>query len=717
MEDENSVKRRQVSKIFREKFQSSTVQQHHQAYLNHLYENLNHWKSETNDRIRQFIKEKTEEMNQFYVQYCQEMNEKYANINQQIENKNSLSNINDQIENFNIYCQSNTIENCIRLHTKLFSKDQLTENIQLEYILYPNPPLERTVESLESPIQQKTFEPLESPIQEKLIEPLESPIKERTFDRSESSIQERTFDPSESPIQRRTFDPSESSIEERTFETLESPIRGRTFEPLESPIQERTLEPLESIIKKRPESIHSIPTSSRRSPVPVPVDRRSIQDHSKQIVHEDGLILKPQSGPSTEEPFIPLYNSTTPNDYEPKSSTRLYIGNRGTLTPVLVGKDREVSNETEKITEYSIDSIPIAQDKQEQSSNINPDNDITLVRAYKVLIQEENDYQQLSISSSSDHEEEEDDDDDENQSNITKKFNLKNFDQINYSTIMFRECQTEYNCISSSTKRNELIVYNSKLKVLIILQHENYQQCRHRFYLHWPENLSPNISDITYCQNTDQFLISTWDTSHIYLFNRDLLSLNDLGKLSNDLPLRRIHCYQQTIYCILSNNYLLELQTDEDYSSLIIIRKIKLFNPIDHSQDTIYHLLDITCDENYLIIIYSNEYDEINLQSIHRQTKEFHHHLLLDNRQPINQSYIRIESTNSNGNFLYLNGSQQHLKAIDLVNYNKAKITSVMRRHTKPTNICFLKDKRLVILYEEPYFLSVHDLNNRQEVN
>jgi hypothetical protein len=662
MEDDNLVKHRQVSKIFKEKFQSSIVQQHHQAYLDHLREKLNHWKSETNEKIKQLIKEKIEEINQFYTQYCQEINQRYANINQQIENKNSSVDINDQIENFNTYCQSNTIENCIRLNTKPLSKDQLAENIELEYNLYIDPPTERTIRS---------------------------------------------------PIQR-------------------SPT-----EPLESTVKERTIDPLKSVIKERPDSIHSIHTSSIGSPVPVPVDRRPIQEHSKyesigspvpvpvdrrsiqeHLKYES--VLTPESNASREEPFTSRYK-TTPrirNDNLRRSPTRLYIGKNNILTPVLVGKDREVYNETEKITEYSIDSIPIPEDKQEQSSDINSDTDMTLVFAYKVLIQEENDYQQLSISSSlSDREEEEEDDYDEEQININTKFNLKKFDQINYSTIMFRKCETEYNCISSSTKRNELILYNSKLNVLIILQYHDYQQCRQRFYLPWPKTLSPNISDITYCQNNDQFLISTWDSSHIYLFNRDLLSISDLGKLANDLPLRRIHCYQQIIYCIISNNYLLEYQIDEQYSRLKMLRKIKLFNPINHSQDTVYYLLDITCDEKYLIIIYSNEHDEIHLQSIIRQTKEFHQDILLDIRQPINQVYIRIESTNSNGNFLYLNGSEQHLKSIDLVNYNKGKITSTMRRHTKPTNICFLQDKRLVILYEHPHFLSVHDLNNRQEGN
>jgi hypothetical protein len=727
-EDDELGKPRRVLEIFRDRFKSTTVQKHHQTYLNHLYEILNQWNSETNEKIKQFIKDKIEEIDQLYEQYCEQINDKYNDIKEQIENDDSSSDINDQIENFDIYCQLNTIENCIRLQTKLFSNDQLNDNIQLEYIINSDSLSGRTLEPLESPIEERPIESLESPIHEREIEPKEH----RTVDPLESSVEEETVEPSESIIQKRTVEspveePPESFIKRRLIKSVRSPAKERTIERLESPVQERetekqTIETSAEIIKKRTigplkvytsdgsESIHSARTSSRGSPVPV-------QDNSKQTAYRDRSIVRRQIDPSKEEPVIyhPKSSVQITSDDEPKSITRLYVGQRDILTPVLVGKDREVYNESEKITEYSIDSIPVSEEKQEQEANPESEDEMKIVRAYRVLIEEESEYQRNSILSSD--QEEKDEDDDEELSNINNKFNLKTFDQINYSTIMFRKCETEYNCMSSSTRRNELLLFNSKLKVLIILQHENHQPCRHRFYLHWPKTLSSKISDITYCQHNDHFLISTRDTNRIYLFDRDLLSLIDLGQLSNDSPLRRIHCYQQTIYCIVANNYLLEYQIDEDYSQLEIRKKIKLFNPIDQTQDTPYYLLDITCDEIYLIIIYSNEHDEIHLQSIYRQTKKFHQDILLDTRQPINQNYIRIESTYINGNFLYLNGSQHRLKAIDLVNYHKGKITSSIPRHTKPTNISFLSDRRLVILYEQPYFLSVHDWNDRQEEN
>jgi hypothetical protein len=167
----------------------------------------------------------------------------------------------------------------------------------------------------------------------------------------------------------------------------------------------------------------------------------------------------------------------------------------------------------------------------------------------------------------------------------------------------------------------------------------------------------------------------------------------------------------------LSNNYLLEFQLNNQFSNIKFIQKIKLFDPKDHSLDTAYQLLDITCDKNHLIVVYANEHDEIHLQSIHRQRLEFHCDIILDKKEHIQRSYIRIESTKSDGHFIYLNGLQQNLKSIDLANDDDSKITSTMRRKTKPTNVCLLQDGRLVILYEQPYFLSVHDRNSRQEID
>jgi hypothetical protein len=279
---------------------------------------------------------------------------------------------------------------------------------------------------------------------------------------------------------------------------------------------------------------------------------------------------------------------------------------------------------------------------------------------------------------------------------------------------MFREGETEINCISSSTNRNELIVYNSKLKVLIILQHENHKQCNNRLYLQWSDTISPQISDITYCQNNDKFLISTQDNRHLYFLNRDPSAIIELHVFREDLPLRRIHCYQQTVYCILGDNYLVEFQLDKEYSSLKFIQRITLFYPTDDPQDTTYHLLDITCDKNRLIVVYANDQDEIHLQSIDRKTRKLQGHLLLDESEHFNQIDIRIESTIYDGNFIYLNGSRKHLKSIDFRNNDNGEITSKVARHKKPINLCFLQDGRLVILYKDPYFLSVHNSTNHQ---
>lgn len=753
-DDEDDLeKRRRILEIYRQNVLADSVQKHHQAYINHLHERLDQWKAETDRKIKQFIQEKIEEIDQLYEEYSEEFHEKYSDITQKVEQDDTSADIDNQIANFQNYCQSNTIENCLRLESKIFSDEQLNENIQLELVIQSDPPAERPMERREqrreSPVEEQTIEPSTIAIRQNRAESSDSSDEDKTIDSppstsrrtpvqspppangptrrspsptlaratetfstrrpvellAESPVVEQTIRSSEpiirkrllqSPVEQNLIEPSHSPVEERAIRSIES----STEKPLHSPIQHaRRIEPIQLVVRNRSESISSARTSSAVSSIPS-------QDHPRQFTHSNQSELKRLSNASQENPPKPSHRRTS-ND-EGKGLTRLYVGTHNVLTPVLVGKDRDVFNERERITEYSIDSISLPQDKQRVRTE--SDDEMMIVRAYKVLIRDESEYQTLSTTFSSDHEI----DEDEELSNISPRFNLKAFDQINYSTIMFRKCQTEYNCLCSSTRRNELILYNSKLKVLIVLQHENHHQCRHRFYLHWPQALSSTISDITYCNDIDHFLISTRDTSRIYLFDRHLLSIIDLGQLSNDAPLRRIHSYHQTIYCILANNYLLEYQFERNYSQIGIVRKIKLFNPLDQSQDTPYHLLDVTADENYLIVLYANENDEIRLQSIYRETKKFHQDILIDTRQPINQNYIRIESTCFKGQFLYLNGSQQHLKAIDLVNYNKAKVTAIMRRHTKPTNISFLADRRLVILYEEPYFLSVHDLNSRQ---
>ncbi|CAF3517041.1 unnamed protein product [Rotaria sordida] len=678
MDDDILEKFDQVTKIFEEKFQSTAIQQQNQTYIEHLYEQLNKLKLNMDEQIRQIIKEKTNEITQYYDQYCQEINKKYESIKEQIENPNLSSDIYDQIENLNIYCQSNIIEKRIHLNTIQFTKNELDKKIQLEYKFYHDIPQETTIIPLKTTIKGRN----------------ESISSIRSSSRS-SSISQRI---------KRTSSENNSNVfdHEDDINTSNKPTKRAND--------------LKPIVKERSESISSIHSSSRSSLIPKQIKRRPLKDNSSVSAHEDNIASKPLTDRIKKEDINTSNKpATITNDVTSKRSTKLYTGKHNALVSILINKNREIYNEIEKITEYSIDSITIPQGEQQQElTNIHNDNDndndddndktLKLIHAYKVLAREKNDYQPLSTSDSGDEE--------EKKSSVNRLFNLQQFDQTNSSIIMFKKCETAYNCMSSSTKRNELLIYNSKLKILIILIYENNKRCHDQLFVQWSKDFSPNISDITYCQHIDHFLISTYDTCHIYLFNRDLLSIYKLGKLSNNLSLRRIHCYQETVYCILGNNYLLELQLNDQYKNLKFMQQIKLFNPIEHSHDEKLYLLDVTCDNNYLIVIYSNENDEIHLQSIHRETKKLHCDFIIDNIQPINQVYIRIESTNYNGNFVYLNGKQQILKAINLIDNDDEKIVSTIRQQKKPTNICFFRDGRLVILHEYPHYLSVHNLNN-----
>ena len=372
-------------------------------------------------------------------------------------------------------------------------------------------------------------------------------------------------------------------------------------------------------------------------------------------------------------------------------------------TPVLVDKNRVVKIPTIDGTEYSIDALflPRSADQHLVSLNTSPHRIVhqtDIIEEYKAFLESETRHlAQSSLAS-----------DDELNSNLHHPFHLRHFDQVAYSTVMFKHCETEFNCISSSTRRNELLVYNSKLKVLIILQHEVQRHCRQRFYMKWIEQLSPHVSDITYSHSSDQFLLSTLDTSHIYAFNRDLLTVTDFGQVSKDLPLRRIHCHRETLYCILENNYLLEYELDHRNSRIQFIQRIKVSNPSNPSVDAAYPLFDVTCNERNLLVVYGNGRDEIRLQMLDRRSLTISDDILLDERDRIERRFIRIESTPVDGHFIYLNGLHRRLKSVDLSRQQHGKITSVMQRHTKPTNACLLQDGRLVILYEQPYFLSVH---------
>ncbi|CAF3551498.1 unnamed protein product [Rotaria sp. Silwood1] len=668
----------------KEKFQSTAIQQQNQTYVEHLYEQLNEWKSGIDEQIGQII-EKTNEITQYYDQYCQEINGKHENINTQIENQNLSSDINEQIENLNTYCQSNKIEKRIHLNTEAFTKNELKKKIQLEYMSS----------------------------QDILLKTTEIPLKPIIKERRESihSISSSSTTPSISMQMAKRSSKANSKISDHqddiTLKSLTDQQDDITLKSLSDHQDDITLKSLSD----QQDDITLKSLSDHQDDITL----KSSSDHQDDITlksltdHQDDIALKSLSDHVDEKSFHTLNKPTTiTNGKTPKRSTKLYAEKHKTIIPVLIKKNRELYNEKERITEYSIDSIAITQRSQQQkltnAHNVNDDTVLKLVHAYKVLIREENDYRPLSTSS---------DNKEQEKSNVNKLFNLQQFHQTNHSTVMFKKCETAYNCLSSSTKRNELLIYNSKLKVLMALKHEHNKKNYHQLFIQWPKNVSSNISDITYCENIDNFLISTYDTCHIYLFNRDLLSIYNLGKLTNHLPLRRFHCDQQTVYCILGDNYLVEFQLNDQYKNLKFIQQIKLFNPINLSQDEGLYLLDVTCDNNYLIVIYSNERDEIHLQSIHRETKELHCDFIIDDIQPINQVYIRIESTNYNGNFIYLNGKQQILKAINLINEGDDKITSTMHRQSKPTNTCCLKDDRLVILHEYPHYLSIHALNNR----
>ncbi|CAF1037116.1 unnamed protein product [Adineta ricciae] len=599
MEDELLEKTRQVERLFQENLLCATNGKEH---VNHLHQELERWHSDIRTSLQTVLQEKHHEIEEYFEQYQNEIKDKHERF-KQIHLNSTLTDINAQLEQLNIYCQSNFIDNRLKLTVESVPRSQLADKAQIEYLPYTN-------------ITHR------SP-----IEPLKVSI----------------------PIGKQSKPTSRTSTVTSTV--LSEP--GSDGRRHDSEKKEETVQPATD-----PEG-------------------------------QDRIVSKLPSRTTT----------VTGEDHAPKSSTQLYVGRKSVFTPVLINKNRQCADETKEIVEYSIDSIQIFHTEQlnQSSSSSNENDNDSVVRAYKVVINNEDQNRRHSTLSSSSEQVD---------GNL---FDLQHFNRIDYSTIMFRKCETQYNCLATSTKQNELVVYNSKLKVLIVLQHERHQACRHRFYLEWPTEFSPQISDITYCHDKDEYLISTLDTAHIYSFNRNHLSITDLGRLSDDLLLRRIHCHYRTVYCILSDNYLLEYQFDESCSNLKFAgKKIMLYNPHNRSQDTAYHLLDVACNDQYLVIVYADDQDGIHLQSIHRRTKEFHSDIVLDQPRPINQTYIRIEPVIHQQNFIYLEGEQQLLRTVDFTDDRNGQVTSVVRRVTKPTNVCFLADGRFVILYERPYFLSVH---------
>ncbi|CAF1346478.1 unnamed protein product, partial [Adineta ricciae] len=249
-----------------------------------------------------------------------------------------------------------------------------------------------------------------------------------------------------------------------------------------------------------------------------------------------------------------------------------------------------------KRIEYEIDSLFLP-DLYLPSSPLDKNDNKTLVCLYKSLLSDENSY------------------------------------QMNYSTIMFSQCEMKHHCLASSAKSSEVLLYNSKLNILIFLQYEdNKYHCLHRLYLQWPSHFSTQLCDITYSQDTDHYFISTNDFNHLYMFDRKTLSVNDLGCVSDSLPLNRIAFYKSTMYGIVGDRDLVEYLFDEKRLNLKINRKIDLFN-----SDEI--LLDITCDQNNLLVwpinepvpartsitfgvIFSDQYDLSVLKGPENETKE-----------------------------------------------------------------------------------------------
>ena len=469
---------------------------------------------------------------------------------------------------------------------------------------------------------------------------------------------------------------------------------------------EPDIKPLKQLPRERQTVDHTTTSSTKIT--------RTIPDHETSNIHyvqEDPLHRRTDDLDDSEPLTIRIsIIPSTEIDPVPIRTITSHATVKDISIPVLVDKNRVVDLPLGRGgVEYSIDALLIPRSVDERSVLLNiADHDhedsSTILEKYKHFLRSEaRPLPQSSLAS-----------DDELNSNL---HHLQHFDQVKYSTVMFKRCETEFNCISSSKKRNELLVYNSKLRVLIILQHEHQRHCRQRFYMEWTRNFSPHISDITYSDINDQFLLSTFDTSRIYAFDRDLLTVTDLGQLSKDLSLRRMHCHGESLYCILDNNYLLEYRLELRKPYLTFIRQIKVSNPSNPSVAAAYPLFDVTCDEEQLVVVYGNERDELRLQAIDRRTLQISDDLSLDKPHLIQQNYTRIESTSSNGHFIYLNGFHNRLVSVDLTRPRNGRITSVMQRHTKPTNVGVLRDGRLVILYEQPYFMSVHDNNSRQRNN
>ena len=299
-------------------------------------------------------------------------------------------------------------------------------------------------------------------------------------------------------------------------------------------------------------------------------------------------------------------------------------------------------------------------------------------------------------------------------------------------TIVFRQFRAEHNCLASDSKRNELLLFNSSLKKLIILQHEINGQCDRRFYIQWPATLSPDVSDITYWAQNGHYILSTTATNSLYLFDRANQFFFPV-QLADRSVVSRVHCYERFVYCILDDKYLVRYRWDEQGTSLTNMTRIDLSGAHHRSSHRIGRLLDVTCDSQHLVVVYAagNDNDSVRLACLDPGTLRVKEDFELDAAGHINGKCIRIESTETfvsepyrsksknditqkgpketPGRFLYLNGEHRLVKYIDLTRHGDERVTTITSLPTKATNACLLFDDRLVIMHDDPYSLSIYN--------
>ena len=130
-------------------------------------------------------------------------------------------------------------------------------------------------------------------------------------------------------------------------------------------------------------------------------DQLSKTDQKEKLTAEHRTNLAEKQTSPSQDP-----HATTKAINSRKNFTQLYSRKNETLTPILVNKRREVCNEKEIITEYSIDYVRIPHDNQQQQpSHVDADDDdkLKLVHAYKVMVEAENNDRQISKQSTNDN--------------------------------------------------------------------------------------------------------------------------------------------------------------------------------------------------------------------------------------------------------------------------------------------------------------------------